>query len=309
MSLPEVLNGRLKLPVIAAPMFLVSGPDMVTQACRAGVVGALPAHNALTSEIFGEWLEQVTDELVANPGGAPLAVNISTPQFGGKRWAADMELVRRHKVPVVITAIGDPSEVVAEVHRWGGIVLHDATTLAHAEKAARVGVDGINVICGGAGGHAGLLNPFAFLPQVRRIFDGIICLAGGIANGRAIHAARALGADLIYMGTRFIATRESMASETYKRMLVDCGSSDVIYTPSVAGMAGNFLKPSIRAAGLDPDQLPPPREKHRPDLPEGVHPWRDIWSAGHAVGLIEDIPTVEELVRRLRDEYEYASRT
>jgi nitronate monooxygenase len=309
MSLPEALRGRLKLPVIAAPMFLVSGPDMVAQACRSGVVGALPAHNAWTSEIFGEWLEKVTGELAACQDAAPLAVNISTPQFGGKRWATDMELVRRHKVPIVITAIGDPSEVVAEVHRWGGIVLHDATTLAHAEKAARVGVDGINVICGGAGGHAGLLNPFAFLPQVRRIFDGIICLAGGIANGRAIHAARALGADLVYMGTRFIATQESVASAAYKQMLVDSGSSDVIYTPSVAGMHGNFLKPSIRAAGLDPDQLPPPREKHRPDLPEGVHPWRDIWSAGHAVGLIEDIPSVEELVRRLRDEYEYASRT
>lgn len=301
--LPEAIAGRLRLPVIAAPMFLVSGPELATAACSAGIIGALPAHNARSPEAFGEWLVQVDEVLARAEGAAPLAVNVATPQFGGKRWQADMDLLRQHRVPIVITAIGDPTEVVQEVHRWGGTVLHDATTLAHAEKAARAGVDGINVICGGAGGHAGLLNPFAFLPQVRQLFDGLLCLAGGISDGRGIRAAQALGADLVYMGTRFIATRESRASEDYKAMLVSARSADVLYTPAIAGMPGNFLKPAMRAHGLDPDHLPPPRSAHQPDLPEGVKPWRDIWSAGQGVGLIEDVPTVAELVSRLAREF------
>lgn len=306
MALPDSLSSRLRLPAIAAPMFLVTGPALVSAACRAGVMGALPALNARSPEMFGEWLDQVQRSLADVPGAGPLAVNIATPQFGGKRWAADMELVCRHRVPVVITAIGDPSEVVQEVHRWGGIVLHDATTLAHAEKAVNVGVDGVNVICGGAGGHAGLLNPFAFLPQVRRLFDGIVCLAGGIGDGRAIRAAQTMGADLVYMGTRFIATQESLAAAEYKQMLVASASSDVLYTPAIAGMPGNFLKPSMRSAGLDPDHLPPPKGPHQPDLPEGVRAWRDIWSAGHGVGLIDDVPTVSALVDRLAAEYQAA---
>ena len=211
MSLPDSLRQRLRLPVIAAPMFLVTGLALVLSACRSGIIGALPALNARSPEVFGQWLDEVATALAAEPQSGPLAVNIATPQFGGKRWAADMELVRQHQVPIVITAIGDPSEVVQEVHRWDGIVLHDATTLAHAEKAVKAGVDGLNVICGGAGGHAGLLNPFTFVPQVRRLFDGIVCLAGAIGDGRSIWAAQALGADLVYMGTRFIATEESLA--------------------------------------------------------------------------------------------------
>lgn len=303
MPLPEAIASRLRLPVIAAPMFLVTGPELAAAACAAGIIGALPAHNARSPEAFGDWLAQVGEALANAPAAAPLAVNVATPQFGGKRWQADMELLRQHQVPLVITAIGDPTEVVQEVHRWGGIVLHDATTLAHAEKAARAGVDGINVICGGAGGHAGLLNPFAFLPQVRRVFDGLLCLAGGISDGRAIRAARALGADLVYMGTRFIATRESRAGEDYKSMMVSARSADVLYTPAIAGMPGNFLKPSMRAHGLDPDHLPAPKGAHQADLPEGVKAWRDIWSAGQGVGLIDDVPTVAELVERLAQEH------
>lgn len=303
MSLPEILKGRLRLPVIAAPMFLVSGPELATAACKAGVIGALPVHNARSPELLGEWMAQVYADLAQHPHAAPLAVNVPTPQFGGKRWQADMDLMRQYKVPVVITAIGDPTEVVQEVHQWGGIVLHDATTLAHAEKAARAGVDGINVICGGAGGHAGLLNPFAFLPQVRHFFDGLLCLAGGMSNGASILAAQALGADLVYMGTRFIATQESLASAAYKQMLVESRSNDVLYTPSIAGMPGNFLKPAMKAAGMDPDNLPPPKGPHQGDLPDGVKAWRDIWSAGQGVGLIEDVPTVAELVSRLEAQY------
>ena len=306
MPLPEALRG-LRLPLIAAPMFLVSGPALVTAACRAGIVGALPAQNARSPELFGEWLAEVTAALSGAPDAAPLAVNVATPQFGGKRWPADMDLLRQYKVPIVITAIGDPTEVVQEVHRWGGLVLHDATTLAHAQKAARAGVDGINIICGGAGGHAGLLNPFTFVPQVRRFFDGVLCLAGGMSDGRAIHAALALGADLVYMGTRFIATQESLASSAYKQMLVDAQSSDVLYTPAIAGMPGNFLKPSMRAAGLDPDRLPAPKGPHQPDLPEGVRAWREIWSAGQGVGLVDDVPTVDALVQRLFAQYQQAA--
>ncbi len=307
MPLPDAIRARLRLPVIAAPMFLVSGPALAAAACRAGIVGALPVHNARSPEVFGQWLAEVTASLATTPYAAPLAANVPTPQFGGKRWTADMDLLRQYRVPVVITAIGDPTEVVQEVHGWGGIVLHDATTLAHAEKAARAGVDGINVICGGAGGHAGLLNPFAFLPQVRRFFDGIVCLAGGVSDGRSIHAALALGADLVYMGTRFIATQESMAGEAYKAMLVQSRSADVLYTPAIAGMPGNFLKPSMVAAGLDPDHLPPPRAAHQPDLPENVKAWRDVWSAGQGVGLIDDVPTVAELVERLCAQYQQAT--
>lgn len=306
MSLPDNLKGRLRLPVIAAPMFLVSGPELAMAACRAGVIGALPVHNARSSEHFAEWMIEVTTALTDMPNAAPLAVNVPTQQFGGKRWQADMDILRQYRVPVVITAIGDPSEVVQEVHRWGGIVLHDATTLAHAEKAARAGVDGINVICGGAGGHAGLLNPFAFLPQVRRFFDGIICLAGSMSDGRSILAAQALGADLVYMGTRFIATQESLASPAYKQMLVESRSNDVLYTPSIAGMPGNFLKPAMKAAGLDPENLPQPKGPHQADLPEGVKAWRDIWSAGQGVGLVEDVPSVAELVARLEQQYKQA---
>jgi nitronate monooxygenase len=308
MPLPDLLKGRLRLPVIAAPMFLVSGPELATAACKAGVIGALPVHNARSPELFGEWIAQVHADLAQAPQAAPLAANVPTPQFGGKRWQADMDILRQYQVPVVITAIGDPTEVVQEVHRWGGIVLHDATTLAHAEKAARAGVDGINVICGGAGGHAGLLNPFAFLPQVRRFFDGLLCLAGGMSDGPSILAAQTLGADLVYMGTRFIATQESLASAAYKQMLVDARSNDVLYTPAIAGMPGNFLKPAMKAVGLDPDNLPPPKGPHQADLPEGVKAWRDIWSAGQGVGLIEDVPTVAELVARLEAQYQQAQR-
>jgi nitronate monooxygenase len=307
MPLPENIRNKLSLPVIAAPMFLVSGPELALAACKAGIVGALPAHNARSSEAFADWLAHITGELAAVPNAGPLAVNIATPQFGGKRYAADIELVKRHRVPIVITAIGNPAEVVREVHSYGGIVLHDATTIAHAEKAVEAGVDGLNIVCAGAGGHAGIINPFAFLPQVRKFFDGILCLAGSISDGRSVRAAQMLGADLVYMGTRFIATRESLASERYKEMLVGEQTRDILYTPSVAGMPGNFMRSSIRAAGVDPDNMPPPKAPHQPDLPEGVKPWKDIWSAGHGVGLIDDVPAVAELVERLKTEYRAAA--
>jgi nitronate monooxygenase len=303
MALSADLHSRLSLPVIAAPMFLVTGPELVIAACKAGVIGALPALNARTPDDFAVWMEQVHAALAATPDAGPLAVNVGTKKFGGKRWQADMDLLAKYRVPVVITAIGDPSEVVEIVHGYGGKVFHDATTLQHAQKAAEVGVDGINIICGGAGGHAGILSPFAFLPQVRKFFDGVLCLAGSMSDGRSIRAAQVLGADLVYMGTRFIATRESRAADDYKQMLVNEQTSGVLYTDSVAGMLGNFMKASMARAGLDPDNPPRPKAPHVPDLPEGVKPWRDIWSAGHGIGLIEDVPSVAELVARLKSEY------
>jgi nitronate monooxygenase len=301
MPVPPSLQSRLALPVIAAPMFLVSGPELVAAACRAGIVGALPAHNARTADGFAEWMAQLDAELAAIPGAAPLAVNI--PITRGERWQQDMDTLARHRVAIVITANGNPAEVVEAVHGYGGMVFHDVTNITHAKKAAEAGVDGLNLICGGAGGHAGTLNPFAFVPQVRRFFDGIVALAGGIADGRAIRAAQALGADLVYMGTRFIATRESRASDAYKQMLLGEQSQDILYTDAISGMAASFMRSSILQAGLDPDRLPPPKGLHRPDLPAGVKAWRDIWSAGHGVGLVDDIPGVAELVQRLRDEY------
>lgn len=307
MALPQSLQTHLKLPVIAAPMFLVSGPELAIAACRAGIVGALPAHNARTSEDFAAWMEQVHEALAATDNPGPLAVNVPTPKTGGKRYEQDLAIVERYRVPLVITAMGDPTEVVQAAHAWGGVLLHDATTLAHAEKAVSAGVDGLNIIGGGAGGHAGVLNPFAFLPQVRRFFDGIVCLAGCMSDGRSVRAAQVLGADLVYMGTRFIATRESRAHEDYKQLLVSEGSTDILYTESIAGTLGNFMRASMRRVGLDPDHLPAPTAAHRPDLPNGLRAWRDVWSAGQGIGLIHDVPSVAELVARLTSEYHAAT--
>lgn len=305
--LPATVDATLRLPLICAPMFLVSGPELVIAACRAGIVGALPAHNARTPEEFGEWMDRIAADLAADANAGPLAVNVATsPKTGGRRWEADMAIVERHRPPIVITALGDPSEIVRIVHGYGGIVLHDAIQLAHARKAVEAGVDGLNLICAGGGGHAGVLNPFVFVPQVRAFFDGIVCLAGAMADGRGIRAAQLLGADLVYMGTRFIATQESRASAEYKQMLVDHGSLDILYTPAVSGVPASWLKGSIERVGLDPANLPQPEGPMRPNLPQGLRAWRDIWSAGQAVGRIEDVPTVATLVDRISADYDAA---
>ena len=306
--LPAAIDAKLRLPVVCAPMFLVSGPELVLAACRAGIVAGLPAANAHTSEEFAEWMDRLSGELAAAPDAAPLAVNIATPKFGGKRWPADMAIVEKHRPAIVITAIGDPVEVVKVVHGYGGIVLHDATTIAHARKAVESGVDGLNLVCGGAGGHAGVLNPFTFVPQVRRFFDGVICLAGAMADGRSVRAAQLLGADLVYMGTRFIATQESRAHAEYKQLIVDQQSSDVLYTPAISGIPASWMRGGLLRVGLQPDALPALKGPMTPDLPEGLRPWRDVWSAGQAVGAIDDLPTVGGLVDRLAAEYAAACR-
>jgi len=295
---------RLRLPIIAAPMFLVSGLDLAVACCEGRIVGGFPAGNARTPEQLDGWfdaLEQLTGD---DPGAAPYAVNLTLA-----RNVEDTPVgatVLRRKPPILISSVGDPSSMVGRVHDWGGLIFHDVTTVRHAEKAAEAGVDGIILVCAGAGGHAGSVSPFALLPQVRERFDGLIVLAGALSDGRSILAAQALGADLVYMGTRFIATQESMASEPYRSTLLATETKDIVYTASISGLPASFIRQSIEAVGLDPANLPPPLGLHRPDLPEGVRAWRDVLSAGQGAGLVRDIPTVSDLLDRLAEEYEAA---
>ena len=303
---------ELRLPLVAAPMFIVSSLDLVLACCRAGVIGAFPAGNPRNPETLETWLAAIAsarDEArAAGTTFAPWFVNLNASKLiGVPERARSLQACRTAEVPLILTNMGDPRQEVEAAHDWGGLVFHDVTTLAHAEKAIAAGVDGLMVVAGGAGGHAGTLNPFAFLPQIRKMFDGFIMLAGGIADGAGLAAALTLGADLVVMGTRFIATREAGTFAGHKAMLVESGSADVVYTDAIAGLPASFLTQSIRAAGLNPFDLPPPRSMHRPDLPTGVKPWKDIWSAGHSVGLVDDIPSVADLVERLAAQFEAAS--
>ena len=302
MPIPESFAGRLRLPVVAAPMFLASGPDLVTACCKAGIVGTFPALNQRTTEGFAAWLDTIAERL--SPTDAPFGVNLIVHKTN-PRVQPDLEEVVRHKVPLVITSLGAAREVVQAVHSYGGLVFHDVIGLKHAAKAAEAGVDGLILVAAGAGGHAGTLSPFAIVPEVRAFFGGTILLAGAISRGEQIAAARLMGADLAYMGTRFIATRECQASEDYKAMLVEARAADIVYTPAISGVNANFLRQSIAAAGLDPDNLP---TKHGMDMSGGseARAWKNVWSAGQGVGSIDDVPTVAELARRLEEEYQEA---
>jgi nitronate monooxygenase len=293
---------RLRLPVIAAPMFLASGLELARAACRAGVVGGFPAANARTPSDLESWFD--TLEADRGPETAPYAVNLVLADDLDANPLA--QAVLRRRPPILISSVGDPSAIVPRVHEWGGLAFHDVTTVRHAEKAAQAGVDGIILVCAGAGGHAGAVNPFALLPQVRARFGGVIILAGSISDGRSILAAQALGADVVYMGTRFLATQESMAPDAYKAMVVAAETKDIVYTPSISGLPASFIRQSIEAVGMDPARLPPPKGVHRPDLPVGVKAWKDVWSAGQGAGLVRDVPTVAELVERLAREYDIA---
>lgn len=314
MPLPARFHQQLALPVISAPMFLVSGPDLVIAACRAGIVGAFPSLNARSSEILDDWLSRIGGELAAareaepNRPIGPHAVNLIVHR-STRRLAEDTEALVRHQVPLVITSIGNPAAIAEAVHGYGGAVFHDVTTLRHARKAAAAGVDGLILVCAGAGGHAGTMSPFAMVPQVREFFDGTIVLAGAISDGRGVRAAEVLGADMAYMGTRFIATSESMAQDDYKRMLVESEAADILYTPAFSGIPANMLRPSIAAAGLDPDRLPEHKEIDLgAELNAEAKAWKTIWSAGQGVGSIADVLPVAELVERLRREYRAAGR-
>lgn len=288
--------GELRIPVIMAPMFLVSGPDLVVAGCRAGILGTFPALNQRTTEGYDAWLSEIDERLADRP--APYGVNLVVHRDNA-RLKADLAVTLRHKVPLVITSLGIDPELIAAVQACGGRVFHDVTTARHAEKAVQAGVDGLIAVCAGAGGHAGTLSPFALVPEIRRIFAGTIVLGGAISTGRHVAAALMIGADAAYVGTRFIATRESLAADAYKEMLVKAGSGDIVYTQAVSGMPANFLKPSILAAGLDPGA-----RRGEVDIGAGdVKAWRDVWSAGQGVGAISDIPTTAELVDRLAAEY------
>lgn len=305
---PEMLHARLRLPLIAAPMFLVSGPELVIAACRAGIVGAFPTVNCRSTDELDRWLGRIAEE---TEGAAPFAANLVVHR-SNPRAREDLALLARHRVPLVIASVGSPEPVVEPVHAAGGLVYADIASMRHAEKAVAAGADGLILLTAGAGGQTGWANPFAFVRAVREMFSGPVVLAGGIADGTALRAAQVLGCDLAYMGTRFIATQESMAAPGYKRMLVESRLDDVLLTRAFTGLETNMLRPSIVAAGLDPDALP---ARGTLDVAESLDAgkarasrWRDIWSAGHSVSGIHDIPTVAALVDRLELEYRAAMR-
>jgi nitronate monooxygenase len=298
MPLPALLQNALRLPAIAAPQFLVSGPDLVVGTCLGGLVGTFPALNQRSSEGYEAWLEEIAARLADTPGAAPFGVNLIVHRTN-TRLDADLAITVRHKVPLVITSLGAVRDVVDAVHSYGGLVFHDVINRRHAEKAAAAGVDGIIAVCAGAGGHAGTLSPFALVPEIRQVFGGTIVLAGAISSGAHIAASIMLGADLAYLGTRFIATRESMAKDLHKQMIVDGAAADIVYTPSISGVHGNFLRASLVRKGLDPDNLPSGK---RMDMSDESRVWRDLWSAGQGIGAIEDIPSVAELCDRLAAE-------
>lgn len=314
MSVPAVLKGRLSLPVIGSPMFIVSGPELVIAQCKAGIVGSFPALNARPAEVLEQWLQRITTELdeyrAKNPDKpvAPFAVNQIVHQ-SNDRLQHDVEMCVKYKVPIVITSLRAPNEVVDAIHSYGGIVLHDVINIRHARKALEAGVDGLILVCAGAGGHAGTLSPFALVSEVRQFFDGPIALSGSIAHGRQILAAQAMGADFAYMGTRFIATQEANAAADYKQMLIDSAANDIVYSSLFTGVHGNYLKKSIAKAGMDPDNLPD-ADKNTMSFGSGgsskSKAWRDIWGAGQGVGVITDVPPVGDLVARLKREYDAA---
>jgi nitronate monooxygenase len=317
MPVPEAFKS-LRIPAVAAPMFLTSGPSLVIECCKAGVLGTFPALNQRTTEGFAAWLGEIRSELArhtettgrpAAPFGVNLIVHKTNP-----RVMADLEVCAEHKVPLVITSLGAASEVVQKVHNYGGLVFHDVTTAKHARKAAEAGADGLILVAAGAGGHAGTWSPFALISEIREFFSGTLLLAGCISSGRDIAAAQMMGADLAYMGTRFIATQEALVSQEYKDMIVAAGAADILYTPAISSVPASFLRQSVVAAGLDPDKLAPPAgvdlshitEPYKKDL-KNQKAWRDIWSAGQGVGSIHDLPPTRELVERLIAEYQTAS--
>jgi len=307
MSLPPLLQ-HLRLPVIGAPLFIISNPELVLAQCTAGIVGSFPALNARPPELLDGWLARITGELAAfraaHPQAtvAPFAVN-QIVHSSNDRLQRDMDLAVKHRVPIIITSLRAPDAVVEAAHGYGGLVFHDVTNIKHARRALAAGVDGLILVCAGAGGHAGRLSPFALVPEVRAFYDGTIILSGSIASGDAILAAQAIGADLAYIGTRFIASREANAPEAYKQMIVESRGEDIVYSNLFTGVHGNYLRGSIAAAGLDPDALPE-ADKSAMNFGSGrSKAWRDIWGAGQGVGQIDEVRPAAEIVERLEREY------
>lgn len=308
MALDSAIRQRLSLPAVCAPMFLVSGPALVREACKQGLVGAIPRQNARTLEEFDGWLTEVRRDLADYAAEhprvriGPLAVNLT--KMAPDELTANLELCRRHGVEIIISATGDPTELAARVHDFGAQVFHDVVNLRFAEKAIAARVDGLTCIGAGGGGHSGTLSHLALVPKVREMFDGVILMAGAIGHGAAIRAAEVLGADLAYVGTRFIATREANAPDAYKQLLVSETSKGLRYTDALGGPPANWILESLHRVGLDPDDLPRPLKPMSYDhLPDHAKPWRDLWSAGQSIDLIHDVPSVAELCSRLRREY------
>jgi nitronate monooxygenase len=301
----------LRVPVVAAPMFLISGPELVIEACRAGIVGAFPTNNARTVEELDSWMGRITTalrtEAEARPQATvgPWAANVITHSTN-QRLSHDLELVARYRPPVVITALGSPKPAIEIVHSYGGIVIADVVNLKLAQKAMAAGADGLACVSAGAGGHTGFISPFAFIAAVRELTDGLVIVGGGIADGHGVAGAIAAGADLVYMGTRFIATRESRAAEDYKRMVVDANVDDLLVSASITGTPASWLKPSLRRFGYDPDQMPEKPERNYDSSQQGPKRWKDVWSAGQGVGAIREVEPVSAVVDSLAREYHAA---
>lgn len=316
MSLPNVLKNRLELPVIGSPLFIVSGPELVIAQCKAGIVGSFPALNARPAHVLEEWIIRIKEELAeyqaANPDKkvAPFAVN-QICHSSNDRLMQDMEVCVRQEVPIIITSLRPPAEIVTAAHSYGGLVFHDVINVKHAKKAAEQGVDGLILVCAGAGGHAGTLSPFALVREVKQWFDGTVILSGAMSDGWSIASALALGADLAYIGTRFVATAEANADPAYKQALIDYAAEDIIYSNLFTGVHGNYLAPSVAAAGLDPANLPE-ADKSKMNFGSGgntsAKAWKDIWGSGQGIGQIKDAPPVGELIDRLKREYAQAAR-
>ena len=315
MDVVRFLKDKTRIPVIGAPLFTVSYPELVLAQCKAGIVGSFPALNARPEEKLGEWIAMMKKELNdyqnKNPEEivAPFAVN-QICHHSNSRLEHDMEVCVEHEIPIIITSLRAPQFVVDAVHSYGGAVIHDVINIRHAKKAISEGADGLILVCAGAGGHAGTLSPFALVREVREFFDGLIVLSGSISHGASVLSAQAMGADLAYIGTRFIATQEANASEGYKEMIVESNANDIMYSATFTGVNGNYLKPSVVKAGLDPENLPY-ADKHDMNFSSGPgdnqkKAWKDIWGSGQGIGNLHEVPTVREAVDTLVEEYEEA---
>ncbi len=314
MPIPSHIRDNLSIPVIGSPLFIISGPELVIAQCKAGIIGSFPALNARPQHVLEEWIVRIKTELAEykaeNPDAkvAPFAVN-QICHGSNDRLAEDMAICVKHEVPIIITSLRPPAELVEAAHSYGGLVYHDVINVRHAKKAVEQGVDGLILVCAGAGGHAGALSPFALLREVKEWFDGTVILSGAIGDGHAVAASLALGADFAYMGTRFIATQEANADPEYKKMLEESAADDIVYSSLFTGVHGNYLKPSISNAGMDPDNLPS-ADKSSMNFGSGGNTkskaWKDIWGSGQGIGRIYDSPPVSELVDRIKTEYEQA---
>ena len=309
-KLPPVLQ-NLSLPVIASPLFIISNPKLVIEQCKAGVVGSMPALNARPAELLDEWLAEITETLAAynkaNPDkpAAPFAIN-QIVHKSNDRLEHDMQVCAKYKVPIIITSLGAREDVNQAVHAWGGIVLHDIINNKFAHKAIEKGADGLIAVAAGAGGHAGVKSPFALIQEIRQWFDGPVALSGSIASGDAVLAAQAMGADFGYIGSAFIATHEARASDAYKQAIVDGNSDDIVYSNLFTGVHGNYLAPSIRAAGMDPNNLPESVPSKMNFGGDAKKAWKDIWGCGQGIGAINAVTSTAELVDKLRGEYQAA---